>query len=73
MKYPLKFGKQENLMTYFYNYATVLNTIKKMDETVHSSNPTPPKKGNPRISKNYRDETLTAKVYNTLLLEVSVV
>ena len=70
MKYPPKFGRQENLTTYFYDYVTQsINKTREMDERLHPL--LFPKKGNLRITKNYRGITLTAiaaKVYNTLLL-----
>ena len=66
MKYPLKFGRQENLMTFFLVYKH--NSIDKWKKGCILPFP---KKSDPRITKTYRDITLTAtsaKVYNALLL-----
>ena len=69
-KYLLKYGSQENFMTYLFDYATlyIKNTLEKwMKHCIHPFS----KKGNLRITKNYRGITPTAtdaKVYNALLL-----
>ena len=63
-KYPLKFGKQQNLITYFSDYEQ--NTQEKWTKGCIFPFP---KKGNHKIPKNFRGITLTdiaAKVYNTL-------
>ena len=71
MKYLLKFRKQENLTTYFSDYAILYkqNTTEKWMKgcILHF-----PKKGGLGITKNYRGITLTAiaaKVYNNLFLK----
>ena len=59
MKYFLKYGRQKNLRTYFSDYAMYKRKFRR-EYT----------KGDLRITKNYRDITLTAiaaEVYNVLL------
>ena len=60
-KYPLKIGRQENLVTYFFNYEILcINKPEKRNEW---------KIGDLGITKNYWGITLTAvaKVYACLL------
>ena len=61
MKYQQNYGRQGNLMASFFDY-TILNKQNSTEKW---------KKGNLRITKNYRGIILTtimAKVYNALLL-----
>ena len=67
MKYTLKYGKQENLTTSFFDYVILCRkkTQQRNGQTAASS-PSPLK-----VTKNYSAIILTAvadKVYNVLLL-----
>ena len=67
MKYSQKFGRQEDLMTYFSDNATqsINKTKKWMKDCIFPFH----KKGIIGMTKNYSDLTLTIapKVYNNLL------
>ena len=68
-KFSLKFENQENLMTYFSDYVTIIN--KTIEKWIIDFIPSFPKKGDPEILKIYWSiilTSITAKVYNTLLL-----
>ena len=68
-KYMLKYGRQENLMTYFFGLS---NPVRKQNSEEKSTKDcTLPQKGNLRICNYCRRITYTArvvKVYNTTLL-----
>ena len=66
-KYPLKFGRQEYLTTYFSDYATQ----NKVEKWTKGCTLPFPKKGDLRMTKNYRGITLiaiAAKIYNAIPL-----
>ena len=70
MKYSQKYGRQENLMISFFDFAMLyINKIEKwIKDCIFSFS----KKDDLRITKNYRGLTSTftaAKVYNALLLK----
>ena len=67
--YLLKYGKQENLKIYFFDY-TMLCINKTQQRNVRKASSSP-KKGNFGITKRYGSMSLNvipANVYNTLLL-----
>ena len=66
----LKYGRQENLTSYFFDYAT-LSINKTIEKWTKGFILFLPKKGNLGITNNYRCITLTAiaaKVHNAMLL-----
>ena len=67
MKYFLKYGRQGNLMIYFFDFATL--SINKIEKWTKCCFLLFLKKGDFGITKNYRCRTpIAAKVYNALLL-----
>ena len=72
MKYPQKYGKQENSTTYRPETATPYKTQNKIDRWTKGCIIFSPKKCDLEIAKNYWGITLTAiaaKIYNALLLK----
>ena len=69
-RYHLKYGRQENLMIYYFDYTTlsINNKKKKRKKWTKAFNLLFPKKGDHGITKNFRGIPLTCKVYNVLLL-----
>ena len=66
IKYPLKYGRQGNLTTYFY-YAILCIDNKAIEKYMKMYIFPISKKGFIGIKKNYRDGTLTASFANALL------
>ena len=68
MEYLLKYGRLENLTIYFFDYAMPFIN-KAIEKCTKGCILFFSKKGNIRITKNYRGIiAMTAKVYNVLLL-----
>ena len=70
MKYPLKYGRERNSITYSSDTVTFILPEHncEMNKRLH---PPVPKKDNPGIAQNYRGiifTSIAAKVYNTLPL-----
>ena len=71
MKYLLKYGRQRNLIAYFFDYATLFKTKRQQRKRRNGCIFPFTRKGDFGITKNYNSITLTAiaaNVYNTLLL-----
>ena len=58
MKYLLKYGKQGNLITYFFGHPTLYITKTQLKNKRNAATPSYPKKGDPRIPKNYKGKSL---------------